>query len=322
MAGGCWYGERMAERDPFGRLPDENPLAGLGALSDGSTGQASEPVVAASHADWSGAEPAAAKKAKPAAAASAAKASTPPRTGNAAMDQSIAEVIRQAEALGGGSLTNAMQSVRVVGRVVKLVVFLVVIGVIAGVAKPIIDAGKDVRDAVGDIPSSSEVADDIPSTGGGAGEDGGGEQAVPTGLSSNSLLRRANLGRALKRLRTSGLGRVQSMTIRPDRIDARLLTKGGSLRSVQVRYDEPAIGRSGTSGTGFSYLETVPFARIDTSAPQRLARSAAGRARLPASRVDYVTLNSSQGTVTWGAYLKGGKIYLANSRGRITRRIS
>jgi len=37
----------MAERDPFGRLPDENPLAGLGSLSDGSDGQhAAEPVAA------------------------------------------------------------------------------------------------------------------------------------------------------------------------------------------------------------------------------------------------------------------------------------
>src|SRR5436190_9586463 len=30
----------MAERDPFGRLPDENPLAGLGSLSDGTHGEA------------------------------------------------------------------------------------------------------------------------------------------------------------------------------------------------------------------------------------------------------------------------------------------
>ena len=42
---GCWDGS-MAERDPFGRLPDENPLAGLGSLSDNSQSQAAEPVVA------------------------------------------------------------------------------------------------------------------------------------------------------------------------------------------------------------------------------------------------------------------------------------
>ena len=78
------------------------------------------------------------------------------------VDQSLQEVIRQAEAMSGA---NIVQSVRVVSRVVKLVVLLVVIGVIASVAKPLIDAGKDVRDAVGDIPSSPEIS--IPGTDGG-----------------------------------------------------------------------------------------------------------------------------------------------------------
>jgi len=36
----------MAERDPFGRLPDENSLAGLGWLSDGTESRATpQPVV-------------------------------------------------------------------------------------------------------------------------------------------------------------------------------------------------------------------------------------------------------------------------------------
>ena len=35
----------MPERDPFGRLPDENPLAGLGSLSEGNESQTAEPVV-------------------------------------------------------------------------------------------------------------------------------------------------------------------------------------------------------------------------------------------------------------------------------------
>jgi hypothetical protein len=303
----------MAERDPFGRLPDENPLAGLGALSDGTQAQAAEPVVTPNR-DWSGSEPAA--KAKPAASeakstTSASWSSPPkvPRTGNPMVDQSLAEVIRQAEAVSG---VKVVQSVRVVSRVVKLVVFLVVIGVIASVAGPIIDVGKDVRDAV----------DDIPSTGGLPGGSASEDEAPPVGLSSKSFLRRATFDSAMKRLRTSGLGRMQSLTIRPERLSIQLLTKGGTLRSLQMRFDEAAIDTLGPGTPGLSHLETVPFARLDTAAPQRLARSAAGRARLPVSRVDYVTLNISQGEVSWGAYLKGGKIYLANSRGRITRRIS
>jgi hypothetical protein len=306
----------MAERDAFGRLPDENPLAGLGSLSDGSPDQSAQPVVVQAKDDWSGAEPADRQSKPEAKSATAASASAAPprvpRTGNPAVDQSLAEVLRQAEALGG---TNVVQSVRVVGRVVKLVVFLVVLGVVAGVAMPLIKVGKDVRDAVEDIPSESSS----PSTGGGGGED---EQAVPSGLSSNSMLTRRNFDRAMDRLSKSGLGRMRSVAIRPERIDGQLLTKGGSVRSVQIRSDDPEIKQFGTSGSGFGHLETIPFAKIDTGAPARLARSAAGRARLPLSRVDYITLNSSLNEVVWGAYMKGGKIYLANSRGRITRRIS
>ncbi len=311
----------MAERDPFGRRLDENPLAGLGSLSDGTHSQAAEPVVVEARDDWAGAEPGArqaapvAAEAKPAVKAkptmSASSSSPPPRSGNPMVDQSLAEVIRQAEAMSGMKVAH---SVKVVSRVVKLVVFLIVIGVIASVAKPLVDVGKDVRDAVGEIPSTDEIA--VPGTG------SDGEQAVPTGLSSNSMLTRRNLDRVVKRLSTSGLGRMRTLTIRPDRVDAQLLTKGGSLRSVQVRYDEPDINAFGTSGAGFSHLETIAFAKIDTGAAARLARSAAGRARLPVSRVDYVTLNSSQNKAVWGAYLKGGKIFLANSRGKITRRIS
>ena len=310
----------MAERDAFGRLPDENPLAGLGSLSDGSPDQSAQPVVVQAKDDWSGAEPAD-RQSKPAASASASSASAAPprapRTGNPAVDQSLAEVIRQAEALGGTNIgANVVHSVRVVRRVVKVVVFLVVLGVLASVAMPLIEVGKDVRDAVEDIPS---VDGSPPSTGGGGGEE---EQAVPSGLSSNSMLTRRNFDRAMDRLSKSGLGRMRSVAIRPERIDGQLLTKGGSLRSVQIRSDDAEIKQFGTSGSGFGHLETIPFAKIDTGAPARLARSAAGRARLPLSRVDYITLNSTLGKAVWGAYMKGGKIYLANSRGRITRRIS
>jgi hypothetical protein len=314
----------MAERDAFGRLPDENPLAGLGSLSDGSPDQSAQPVVVQAKDDWAGAEPADRQSkpdAKPATAASSAWAAPPrvPRTGNPAVDQSLAEVIRQAEALGGSNIgANVVQSVRVVRRVVKIVVFLVVLGVVASVAMPLIEVGKDVRDAVEDSPSSEGSP---PSAG---GEEGGGEdeQAPPSGLSSNSMLTRRNFDRAMDRLSKSGLGRMRSVAIRPERIDGQLLTKGGSLRSVQIRSDDPEIKQFGTSGSGFGHLETIPFAKIDTGAPARLARSAAGRARLPLSRVDYITLNSTLNQVVWGAYMKGGKIYLANSRGRITRRIS
>jgi hypothetical protein len=282
----------MAKRDPFGRLPDENPLAGLGWQSDGSHSQAAEPVVVATD-----------HRSRPAPAAPAMAASRRP----VASDLPLAEAVRRAQAMGG---VDVAQSVKVMARVVKLVVFLVVVGVIVSVGKPLVDVGKDARDAFDDVASS-------PSTG--AGSEGA-EQAVPTGLSASSMLRRDNFDRAMARLGTSGLGRMHGMSIRPERIDAQLLTRDGRLRSVQIRSDDPRINAFGTSGPGFSGLEVIAFARIDAAAPQRLARSAAGRARVPVSQVGYVTLDSSPDAVTWRAYMKSGGYFQANPHGRITRR--
>jgi len=310
----------MAKRDPFGRLPDENPLAGLGTMSGGSTSEAesyvvpepsSEPVFSAAPA---GSKERAASDAKP------ESQPPPPKTGNPAVDASLAEVMRQAQQLGAG--VDVTKSVRTVGRVVKLAVFLIVVAVIVSVGSSIFDASKSLRDTVGDIPSPKEIVDEAtpePSTP--AEKEAAAVPAV--GLSSTSMLTRRNFRRAMARLRTSGLGRMRTMSVRPDRIDAQLLTKGGSLRSVQIAAEDPTeIKDFGTGGSGFSHLETIPFARINSAVPQRLARSAAGRARVPVSRVDYLVLSSILNDVSWGAYLKGGKIFLANSRGRITRRIS
>lgn len=308
----------MAKRDPFGRLPDENPLAGLGAMSDGSTSVAGQPVVVAADEDWSGGEPGVAQ-ARPSAteqqasrpAMSASSAPPQQRPSNPMVDQSLAEVIRQAEAMSG---VKVVQSVKVVGRVVRLVVFLIVLGVIASVAKPLIDAGKDVRDAVNDIPSPSKSSSPPSSS-----SSGSEEPTVPTGLSANSMLARRNFSRAMDRLSTSGLGRLRTLSVRPERIDAQLLTKGGSLRSVQIKSGDSEINDFGAGGGGFSHLETIPFAKVDAGAPARLARSAAGRVRKPVSQIDYVVLLSFAGKPLWSAFTKAGKHFQANAHGRISR---
>jgi hypothetical protein len=308
----------MAERDAFGRLPDENPLAGLGSLGDGiETHTSAEPVAATAASDpVFSARPAGSKE-----RAAHAKPETPSErvSSSPKVDQSLADAIRQVQQMSG---TNVTPDFRIVGRVVKLVVFLVVIGIIASVGGTVFDASKSVRDTIDSIPSPSDVTSDSGKATGSGSAGAAKESAPPTGLSANSMLTRRNFARAMARLRTSGLGRMRTMSVRPERIDAQLLTKGGSLRSVQIRYDDPEIDDFGAGSPGFSHLDTIPFARINTRAPARLARGAAGRAQKPVSQIDYVTLNGIQGTVAWGAYLKGGKIFLANSRGRITRRIS
>jgi hypothetical protein len=320
----------MAKRDPFGRLPDENPLAGLGALSDGGTSQAGEPVVVSAKDDWSGGEPGAdarpaestAKQQAAMWAASAPPASAPPSKPAApaypAVDQSLAEAIRRAEAM---SRATVVQPARVIGRIVRLVVLLVVLGVMFGVAKPLIDAGKDVRDAVSGNKAPSAV-DQTPAAGSAstsAGNQPSAPPRVPSGLSSNSMLVRRNFDRAMRRLSSSGLGHLRTLSVRPERIDAQLLTNGGSLRSVQIRSGDSKINDFGAGGTGFSHLETIPFSKIDAGAPARLARSAAGRVRKPVSQIDYLVLLSFSNEVTWAAFTKSGKHFQASAHGRITR---
>lgn len=149
--------------------------------------------------------------------------------------------------------------------------------------------------------------------------------AVPTnprGVGRGSLLRPYAFGAAIKRLRSSGLGRLANLRVAPERIDATLLTKAGSLRHVQI-VPGGTLRKFGSAGaTGFSGVPTMSLAGIDAGAPQRLTRSAAERLRVPASRVNYLVYTQVAGAGQWGVYFTGGQIVLGDAQGRITRRIN
>ena len=147
------------------------------------------------------------------------------------------------------------------------------------------------------------------------------EGPAPTGLGAESLLRAEALRRSLTQLRGERIGRIQSLRIAPERIDATLLTRRGSLVSVQIR-PGGGLRRLAESGSGFGAVGTIPYAAIVADAPQRLVRAAAERLGRPVSRIDYVLPTYTSGVLTWGAYFKGGAIFLADERGKITRRIS
>jgi hypothetical protein len=111
------------------------------------------------------------------------------------------------------------------------------------------------------------------------------------------------------------------MTIRPQRIDVQLLTTTGRLRSVQLPWDG-RLADGGTSGGGFSHLDTIAFASIDSAAPGRLARGAAERSHEPVTGVDYVVLISFAGKPLWSAFMKSGRQFLADRHGHITRTVN
>ena len=142
--------------------------------------------------------------------------------------------------------------------------------------------------------------------------------AAPRGLGPRSLVRKAAFGAALKKLRGSGL-RLTSLHLAPGRIGAQLLTRGGSLRSVQVQ-PGGAIERIGPdAGPGFDSTRTIPFARLRPGAPQRLARQGAAKLHVPVSTLQYLVPTLFSGTLTWAAYFKHSRYVIGDAAGRWQR---
>lgn len=142
----------------------------------------------------------------------------------------------------------------------------------------------------------------------------------PTGLQRGSLLRRANLALALRRLRAEAKGRPRNVRVAAERVDVQVVLRDGRLRSAQAAWDGEVRVLS-TTPTPIGGLDSFTWAQIDAGAPQRIVRSATGRARRPASAFDY-TVFLDIGGGQWSAFLKGGQAFVATPGGRITRQIS
>jgi hypothetical protein len=142
-------------------------------------------------------------------------------------------------------------------------------------------------------------------------------ERVPAGLEEGSLIGVAGFDDALRRLRTARLGRLTLLRVAPDRIDARLLTRRGRLRNVQIRHDG-ALRDFGASAGGFGFVDTIPFARVHVAAPERLTRAAARRLGVRLDRVDFLVLT----TAGWSVVFEGGRQFQGDRQGQIVRRIS
>jgi hypothetical protein len=115
--------------------------------------------------------------------------------------------------------------------------------------------------------------------------EGGLEDLVetPDDLGPSSMIRAANLSAALERMRGSGLGRPLTLRVTPNRVDARLVARNGrqSLVRVTAQQELRTVGTRPGGGAG------IPYARIDVTAPERLAREAdAERRRIRFLRLD------------------------------------
>jgi hypothetical protein len=304
----------MPEYDAFGREIGEDTLANW-RTGEGATAAPSPAPPPAPAPD-----PAAASPSSPPPQPVAASSSSPPQAAppqavpaplapspehdkplfSASPDpppEAAAEPYRPRPARGGRS-----RRPRVVSRLIVLAVVVVAgVNLLAG-------AGSRVKDAVDGLPKFS-----VPTPAARA--------ADPVGLQAGSLIRPEHLRNALAELRRRDLGKLDTLRLAPERIDATLLSPRGTLISVQLRHDGE-FRRFSESGPGFGGATTIPFARLDPRAPQRLVRAAAERLNRQPSQIDYLVPSISEGKVSWGAYFKGGAIFLGNARGKLTRRIS
>lgn len=142
----------------------------------------------------------------------------------------------------------------------------------------------------------------------------------PTGLQPGSLLRRANFIVALRRLRAEAKGRPRNVRVEAQRVDIQVVLQDGRLRSAQASWDGEVRVFS-TTPTPIGGLEGFSWSQIDRSAPQRLVRSATGRAKKPASAFNYAVMLDIGGP-RWSAFLKTGEAFTATGSGKIERQIS
>jgi hypothetical protein len=261
----------VTERDPFGRLPNEDPLAGLGSRTNGTESlAASDPVATDEPSDEA----------------------TPDRPRAAVSRSAVATRLNPSRVADAG------------GWIVKVVVIVGVLAVIAGLVGTLLLSGRSVPGEVSQRPTPINA---------------GGDPA-PRGLDSRSLLLRRNLVPALQRLRGRVPGRIRTLRIAPQRIDATLLARDGRLRAVRVGFDGRLSGL-GSGGAGSRRVPTIPFSQVDAAIPAWLARSAARRVRRAVSDVGFVFLRSAGSSASWTVVMRGGERFLGDARGRITRRV-
>lgn len=307
--------QRMPEYDAFGREIGEDTLADTGWSTTDSSGQAASAPVPAPppppQAFQTG-DPLAPPPPPP-----------PPRPPSPA--QQVAEAgFRD---LGAPKLYKPKRGLGC-GGVVGLVIVLAVIGSVVAGAIAVFNAAETAVDSATDfIPKFPTVT--VPGSSGGstttespAEPDKPAKPAKPpVGLRKGSLIKQANFSKAMRQLRAAKLGSLRTLRVAPERIDVQLVTKGGALRSVQLR-PGGVLQKFGPATPGFGHLDTFEYSKVNSAAPERLTKAAARKLGKGADGVNYLVLFDFTGTTTWGVFFKNGANFQADGAGNITRRIN
>jgi hypothetical protein len=145
----------------------------------------------------------------------------------------------------------------------------------------------------------------------------------PKGLGEGSLMRRADVAAALRQLRSDETVKLTNLRLAPERIDATVLTRAGRLRHMQMQAGAKLERLGSDSGAGFDTVPTIPFAKLDPAAPQRLARRGAREHGVPISELQYAvpTYSRIDNKLTWVVYFTRGRYVLGNAKGRFERKL-
>jgi hypothetical protein len=171
-------------------------------------------------------------------------------------------------------------------------------------------------DAIDDITGIIESAPDIEVPG--VPETPAGSDKPPKGVAGRSMVAPENFAGGLERMR--GMGRVATIRLSPDRVDA-LLVKGSRRRGAIVDY-RGQMTRGSVSG-GVPAGTTIALSAIDRGAPARLVRGAAARYHVRPKGINYLVLSAFPGEGhRWIAYFKNGVYVQGDPNGHVVRRIS
>ena len=195
------------------------------------------------------------------------------------------------------------------GCLIALVVLLAVGAVAIGGVVSLVSSVGDSIDGVEKVIRAPEIGS-VPDLNPGP---------KPTGLSKDSLMRRANVAAALRTLRSDENTKLTNLRLAPDRIDATLLTDEGRLRHVQIQPGGELERFGSDSGPGFDNVSTIPFAKLNPGAPQRLARRGAREHDVPISELQYAVPQDLSDGLRWVVYFTRGRYVIGNAAGRFER---
>jgi hypothetical protein len=311
--------------DAFGREIGEDTLKGLGGSPPKAGESAWEERTERDEAKWQAAEQVEVTRQKTAADAADVKAeraedarqeaagesrwtAPAPDAQRKALAAQLSGVLSQAAAARASGTTPTIRVRRGAGRGC-LIAFVVLIAVVGSLIAAVVGLVSSVDIKGGDSSGPTKIIPDAVKP-----------KPAPKGLGAGSLVRRDTFGAALKQIRTNGGGRLTHLRLAPERIDAQLLTPAGRLRSVQVKPGGKLERFGPDSGAGFDQTSTIPFARLNPAAPQRLARAGAERIGVPVRTLQYLVPSSFGGTITWAAYFTRGRYVIGDASGRFQRK--